>query len=119
MVRTKLHNGKVAGAAAEVGDENQLPVIDATLVVISGGHRLGKKMHLFEAGLAQRNGEARQGKLLVGAIFGAAKVNRPADYQSTAEIAQSILHGLPELPQQYSDQFFKRVRDAEELRLVE
>lgn len=61
VARIDAHERKVARASAGVGDQDQLRAIDAALLVIAGGRRLGKEMDLLETGLAQYNREVHQG----------------------------------------------------------
>jgi len=103
--RLQVHQGKIAGATAEVGDQHQFFVSEPLLIFVGGSDRLGKKPHLIEAGVGEGSAQPTQRELIIRVVPSAAEMYRTTGDQSRAEIAELGFRGFSEVAQKDANQF--------------
>ena len=82
----ETHDGKVAGAAAEIGDEHRFVALERPGVPIGGAERLVGQRDAGHAGLRERRMEAGNRDVLVGRV--ACESDRAtADDQSVEDLS--------------------------------
>src|SRR5271168_4803033 len=80
-----MNEGEIAGASAEVADQDELVMIESRFVIVSGGDRLHFELDRVEACKAECFAEAGFRVKALVVILGAHEANRASD------------HGLPDL----------------------
>jgi len=89
-LRRQTQQGKVRGAAADIGDQDQFFTINAGLVVESGGNRFKLKIDMAEA---DRTRDIGQGILrqLIGRRIVIDKIHRPAQHHAVKRVSAGTL----------------------------
>ena len=105
--RADTDHREVGGAAAEVGDDDQLVVIELCGVARRGADRLVLEHDLVEAGLPERLAHSSDGARVVRLVLGAPVADRPADHAAVAEVDR---RGRADEPQVRRDHVVERQR---------
>ena len=79
LVRAHAQNGKVARAAAEVANQDELVAIERLLVAVRRSHRLVLEHDVGEPALRNRGAQPSQRELVIFLIQRVGKMNRSAD----------------------------------------
>src|SRR6516162_6955809 len=95
---------EVAGAPAEVSDQDNLVVPDSARVVIGGGDRFVLENDLVPPRTPDRNVQARLGEPFV--VWGARirKMHRPSDYHARRQRSELRFRGVAQIDENRSDQ---------------
>ena len=108
-------DGEVAGASAEVADEDGFGVVEGLLVGVGGGQGFELEVDVLEAGAEEGGAEAVEGELLVFSGFGADEADGAA-YGGAEDGDCRIGFGdLAEVGQDAGDEVFEGVGAAEDL----
>src|SRR6266567_1187170 len=109
------NEGEVAGAAAEVADEDELVVIEGGLVGIGGGDGLELEAHLLEAGNSEGFAQAFDCEGVVLFSLGADEAHRTANGGGAEGAVELLFSVLAEVAQDAGDELFEANAAAEDL----
>ena len=113
--RPHVQQRKVAGAAAEVADQDQLVVVERRFVGIGRGHRLHLELHLLVAGELKRMAQTAQRVGFVLAVFRACKMHRTPHRGVAHRHAKLPLGMQAQVGQHARDQIFHGVMPPQNL----
>src|SRR4051794_3030264 len=113
--RADMDERKIAGAAAEVADQNQLVVIERGLVIVSRGHGLHFELNLRETGHPEGFAQTALRESVIVFSFGADKPDRASDDGGIHRDAELLFGLVFQIPQNARDQFFESSLAAEDL----
>ncbi len=109
-----LDDGEVARAAAEVGDEAELVVVEAGLVVVRRRHRLVLEDDVVEPGRQHGRAQALHRERVVLGAGGVGEVDGPPHHDAAAERAELLLGPGAHVAQQEREQLHERMRAVED-----
>src|SRR5207249_1205878 len=110
---------KVAGAAAEIADQNQLVMVERGFVIMSRRHRLQLEYHTLVAREAKGRGEALLGKTVILVCFRADKTYRPPYYGCVNADLELILGFFTQVPENPGDQILKPEAPPKHIRALQ
>ena len=107
--------GEIAGATAEVTDQEQFVVVESGFIGGSGGYRLQFKLNLLEAGEGEGFAQAGFGEFVVLFGFRADKLNGAADDGAADGALELILSLAAEVTDEAGENVFELVAAAKDL----
>jgi hypothetical protein len=113
-----VNQREIAGAAAEIANEDEFVVIERRLIVMSGGHGLHLELYGFVARCAEGGAQSPLRIDVVVRALGSHKVNRPSDDGRLDLDSKLIFPQLSQVPKNSGDQVFQRVPPTEYLGAV-
>jgi hypothetical protein len=113
--RTDVHQREVAGAAAEVGDQKQLVLLEAALVVVGRADRLVLEDDLAKAGVGAGGAQPPEGEGLVGGVLGVDEAHRAPHHGALHRLAELPLRLLAQRAQHDGHQILEAPGAAEHL----
>ena len=118
--RPHVQQREIAGATAEIADQNQLVMIERGFVIVrEARHRFHLKLNRFETSDPESLTEPRLREIISRLVFGSDKMNRPAYHCGTnlhAELTPGLLTQICENPR---DQFLQPDPPPEHVRTLQ
>src|SRR6266851_6539463 len=108
--RADADKREVTGAAAEIGHQNHLFMVERALIEISRAHRLKFKFHMLEPTGMKRGGHAGDAKGFIFRSVGAGEAHGTADSNGIAQWAEFRFSFRHQLFHDDADKILKRIR---------
>ncbi len=105
---------EVAGAAAEVGDQDELVALEIALVVVGRRDRLVLEDHVGVARVAEGRAQSRERKLDGGLVGGVGEAHRASHHDAPGKRVAALLGLLAQAAQDDADQRLQTVGLAED-----
>src|SRR5271166_5999402 len=117
--RTYAQHRKIAGASAEIADQNQLVVVPRGPIKKGPAERLKLKSDLFQAGPTQGDFQPRLRVVVVFRCFRTYKAHRAAAHHAADGHAELLLGFQSQVARDKGDQIFQRGPAPEDLGVLE
>src|SRR5579859_5179705 len=106
--RTNADKRKVAGAATEVANKNQLVMLERGFIKMGGGNRLQLELYRFVSGEMKCRLETGLGVDVISFFFRPDKMYGPANHSGSNRGSKLEFSFFAQVPQNAGDKIFKR-----------
>src|SRR3984957_6520342 len=111
--RANVKKREVAGASAQISDQNKFVVVEGGFIVVSRRDRLHFELHRFKASQLQRRSQPRLSVAVIFVVLGSHKMNRSA-HDRGSNVGGKLKLGLfPQIAKNPGDEIFERIAPSE------